>query len=450
MSKVVQDSQSKVATPAINSVVLQFPNYLRTPIGEKTVHIIPEQTFLLAADTVINPKDVLLKPEEERAMMQLACAIRREFTLELLSLPSVREAIQDELTFECRRLQDVMKRLRTEIAKRIKGFEEKKRQLIDRKQEYRYSFSARVSLARSKAILDIRNPKHFELLNRLSRAGIHHDTIAGAWKPELRASMRASENGLAAIAFKLQKLSDAYDYWKMALRARNGGLCADIIKKNGLDPNIPRLSSAAERGLLKAIDRLDDNRKSSHSGNYVRFSTAAWNWIRQVVQEEYAVSRSLIWIPRSTQELIRNINKYEREHGPTKDHLLVKPLNVSLKTITYARAASKLKITDMSVLDNADDAYVESNFTDPRSLERDGQEKGINGEFALEALEKLKSRERKVVALRFGLYGNTPQSLREIGEGLRISKERVRQIEARSLEKLNNILTDRGFVRNEF
>ncbi len=231
----------------------------------------------------------------------------------------------------------------------------------------------------------------------------------------------------------IRRLHDRYVHFKHRLASANIRLAAHVAKRfrhHAL--SYADLLQEAVCGLMQAIDRFD----VSHG---TRLATYATWWIRQTLQIAVARQSHLVSLsPHHLQEL--GLLQQESEalahggkHLPTPQELASRT-GSSLEHLTHLQTATRTPVSLNAVLDDDSDFKLTEAMPDNDSSV---QRKNSERQEALNYLmENLRPRERKVLDLRFGLTGNGTHSLRQIGHLLRISKERVRQIQNRALEKL--------------
>ncbi len=243
------------------------------------------------------------------------------------------------------------------------------------------------------------------------------------------------------------------------------------IAKQYLGYGLPlsELIAAGNHGLMEAAKRFDPDKG-------VKFISYAVWWVRQAIMQALSQQTGAVRIPLKQSHLVNKITSiysrlykdYEREptleeiaYEYTKDILQKemerelgrRPTQEEIKKrikkegyrINPEEVERALQMTRMPLsLDAPVGEEEDTFFVDFLSKHgtADVEERVMNEILSREIeemLDKLPEKERRVVELRFGLRGEEPRTLREIGEILNISRERVRQLETRALRKLRNM-----------
>jgi RNA polymerase primary sigma factor len=278
----------------------------------------------------------------------------------------------------------------------------------------------------------------WETKNELVKVLLRHFPRLRQQKPALEplpmaTFIRDHCNDDARAIANVRRPHDRYIHLKHRLASANIRLAAHVAKRfrhHAL--SYADLLQEAVCGLMQAIDRFD----VSHG---TRLATYATWWIRQTLQIAVARQSHLVSLsPHHLQEL--GLLQQESEalahggkHLPSPQELASRT-GSSLEHLTHLQTATRTPVSLNAVLDDDSDFKLTEAMPDnDSSVQRTNSER----QEALHYLmENLRPRERKVLDLRFGLTGNGTHSLRQIGHLLRISKERVRQIQNRALEKL--------------
>jgi len=206
------------------------------------------------------------------------------------------------------------------------------------------------------------------------------------------------------------------------------------------NPNVPFLDLIHEGnlGLIQAAKKYDP----SQEGHDVKFITYAVWWIRQAILHALAEHAGSFRLPQKQantlyrMERIRSLLAERFARAPT-DKELSEELGISVDDVRVLTRASRSSLSLNEPVDSEGDSEL-GDLLEQTGLP-DTDELLLRESFSRalsDALAELPARERKVLELRFGLYDDQPKTLREIGEVMGLSRERVRQIESRALNKL--------------
>jgi len=193
-------------------------------------------------------------------------------------------------------------------------------------------------------------------------------------------------------------------------------------------------------GLLRAVEGFDPNMNT-------RFSTYASYWIKQSIKRALVNTAKTIRIPAYMVELLakwrRATNQLTDELGRPPTHeetakflgLPKKKLNIIKKAIRVYNSAPQSDQTEAgwSIDEMLSDGRVKT--PDTEMVDNDDLRQ------VMQLLDKMDAREATVLRMRFGLNDEEPKTLKEIGESLGLTRERVRQIESEALQKLSEYLT---------
>jgi len=211
------------------------------------------------------------------------------------------------------------------------------------------------------------------------------------------------------------------------------------ITRNYTKANVPLLDLIQEGnlGLIRAVEKFD------YKLGFKLSTYATW-WIRQAVTRALAEQGRTIRLPVHVAEQVRRVTRARRtlaqklNRDPRLDEIAAE------SGLTPERVRELLELVEDPVsletpVGDGESLYGDM-IEDSHTVEPDEQtaERSRSRELA-DALERLNPRMRLVLSQRFGLDGAKPQTLEEVGVGLGITRERVRQLEARALRELRTV-----------
>ncbi len=256
------------------------------------------------------------------------------------------------------------------------------------------------------------------------------------------------------IEFSKELNFSVTDFKKLVSRVQKGEKESRIAKKEMVEANLRLVISIAKKytnrglqfldliqegniGLMKAVDKFEYRRG-------YKFSTYATWWIRQAITRSIADQARTIRIPVHMIETINKIvrtqrlilSEFGREATPEE---LAKKLRMPLEKVRKVLKISKEPVSLEKPVGDEEDSSLGDFIEDTKALDpMDQAIKSNLSEATTKILSTLTPREERVLRMRFGVGMNTDHTLEEVGLQFSVTRERIRQIEAKALRKLKH------------